>query len=292
MKQLVILLLIVVSCGKKEIIASEGELKEEQFFSKILNKNWEYTVYYPHKYSKNIQYPVIYLLHGAFESHKSWQQYGDIQSILDNLISHKKLSPAIVIMPNGENSWYVDSSIAKMESAIEQDLFPYIESNFNIINNKNSRVIGGISMGGYGALKFGFRNSDYFGSVISLSPAISKLKKSPSTSLKLMLDQGFASIFENPFSQDKWDRISYIHDFTNFRETENPTNLYIFVANGTLDIITPLRDSRDLVHILKVYNIEHEYHEMQGENHWWQSWKPILEQSFINIAPRLTNTNL
>jgi len=81
--------------------------------------------------------------------------------LLDKLIKNKSIPAIIIVMPDGfTDSWYVDSLVYQMESAIIDDLIPYIESKYSI--DKNIRYIAGLSMGGYGALRFVLLYPDYF----------------------------------------------------------------------------------------------------------------------------------
>jgi len=148
-----------------------GVVNHEQFKSNSLNSNMEYNVYLPDNYNRNMKYPVVYLLHGATGNENDWVAHGDIVATTDRLIRDQLIPPVILILPDGyPDSWYVDSPIYKMESAIIKDLMPYVESKYSI--NKDLRYIAGLSMGGYGSLRFALIYTEYFKGVGLLSPAI------------------------------------------------------------------------------------------------------------------------
>ena len=66
-------------------------------------KRWM-EVYTPPGYSKDMKYPVLYLLHGAGQDERAWIQSGRANVILDNLIADKKIVPMIVVFPNSNTT--------------------------------------------------------------------------------------------------------------------------------------------------------------------------------------------
>ena len=78
-------------------------------------------------------------------------------------------------MPEGNNSWYTDSAAVptdKYESYIMQELIPNVDKRFRTISTREGRAIAGLSMGGYGALKFGVKYPQQFVFVGSMSGAL------------------------------------------------------------------------------------------------------------------------
>lgn len=262
-----------------------GKVEEQSFYSQTLQKDWHFNVYYPPGYNPQKKYSVIYLLHGAYGNYKDWKVLGEAQIMLDRAIAAKKLPPVIAIMPDGLDSWYADTPNLQVQSAFEKELFPYIEENFPLQNTKESRAIGGLSMGGYGALVFGMRNPAYFGTVFALSPAITILGKSPSPDLLVNLEKDFTHLFENKFSQEKWDNISYIHAYNAYKGANSP--IRFLVAVGTDDVITPAEDSRELIKQFQQDKIAYKYIEVPSGSHSWGFWTLMLGPSFEYAGEKL-----
>lgn len=152
-------------------------LAEETVFSKALRRDLPYSVYLPDGYEQQgATFPVLYLLHGFGGNHLEWLSAGQIETVLDQLIDNGMVSPMILIMPDAQNSWYVDSAKfggpGNYESALIRDLLPEIDRRYPTRAEPSSRMIGGISMGGYGALRLGLGHPDLFSAVGALSPAI------------------------------------------------------------------------------------------------------------------------
>jgi putative esterase len=135
-------------------------------------------VYLPAGYddSSSQRYPVIYFLPNPFdESYRFDFDHRDAQGLFDRAIAEGVIKNFILVAvdmntPLG-SSWYVNSSATgNWEDFMIQELVPYIDANFKTLPNRDSRVITGIFIGGYGAIRFGMRHPDVFGSVYAMHP--------------------------------------------------------------------------------------------------------------------------
>ncbi len=100
--------------------------------------------------------------------------------ILDNLYADKMAVPMIVVMPNGRASNDVTArdpipkqspAFAAFEKELLTDLIPFVEKNYSVKADRESRAVAGLSMGGGQALNFGLGNLDAFAWVGGFSPA-------------------------------------------------------------------------------------------------------------------------
>ena len=78
-----------------------GKIDSLSYPSKTVGVDRKVLVYTPPGYSRRNKYPVLYLLHGIGGDEKEWLKGGQPHVILDNLYAQGKLSPMIVVMPNG-----------------------------------------------------------------------------------------------------------------------------------------------------------------------------------------------
>ena len=78
-----------------------------------------------------------------------------------------------VFIPDGENSFYMDQAAigANYEKYVTEELIRVTRELFPISDKREDTYIGGISMGGFGALMLGARHMDIFSKIIALSPA-------------------------------------------------------------------------------------------------------------------------
>jgi hypothetical protein len=80
---------------------AQGKTEPVNYESKIVGVTRRMIVYTPPGYSPEKKYPVLYLLHGIGDDEMTWWKEGRADAILDNLHADGKVTPMIVVMPNG-----------------------------------------------------------------------------------------------------------------------------------------------------------------------------------------------
>lgn len=157
-----------------------GEMLTIEYESTTVGAERSARVYTPPGYSEDNTYPVLYLLHGIGGDENEWVRHGAPQIIFDNLYADGEAVPMIVVMPNGRASTEVTArdpipaqspAFAAFEQDLLDDLIPYIEANFSVDTDRESRALAGLSMGGGQALNFGLANLDTFAWVGGFSSA-------------------------------------------------------------------------------------------------------------------------
>lgn len=134
-------------------------------------------VYLPPGYeSSSERYPVIYFLPNPLEgSYRLPFDRKGAQSLFDQAIAMGVIGKFILVCadmatPMG-SSWYVNSPVTgNWEDFMVHELVPYIDANFRTLPNRDSRGIAGVFMGGYGAIRFGMKYPQVFGSVYAMHP--------------------------------------------------------------------------------------------------------------------------
>ena len=135
-------------------------------------------VYLPAGYdpASSRRYPVIYFLPNPFESGYRYDfEHRDAQALFDSAIAAGTIGKFILVVPDMNtplgSSWYVNSATTgNWEDFVIQELVPYIDANFKTLADRNARGIAGVFIGGYGAIRFGMRHPDVFGSVYAMHP--------------------------------------------------------------------------------------------------------------------------
>lgn len=110
---------------------------------------------------------TMYLLHGYTGSNVSWLT----DSALGEIATLNNLA---IIMPNGENHFYVDDMkrLDMYGEYIGRELIDFTRKVFPLSKKREDTIIAGISMGGFGALRNGLKYSETFGHIIAISPAL------------------------------------------------------------------------------------------------------------------------
>ncbi len=162
---------------------TSGTLIAYTFFSTYLKEERTMYIYVPTcndtSGCENKRYPVVYFLHSS-----GFGQYGSLplallanfgSSTLDGLIADGKISPMIVVFPDGSEphfggSFYTDSELyGAFEGHIAFEVVNIIDSEFPSKPNRMRRGIMGHSMGGYGAMKLAFNHTYKYRAVASHS---------------------------------------------------------------------------------------------------------------------------
>jgi S-formylglutathione hydrolase FrmB len=220
----------------------------------------------PTSYKNSKQdFPVLYLLHGAFGNYTDWT------SKAKNL---KKLSDQygiiVVCADGGHNNWYFDSPIDKnvrYETYISKELVNTIDKKYNTIKNKKGRAITGLSMGGHGAFYLAFKHQDIWGVTGSMSGGVD-IRPFP---LNWDISKKLGTYAENKKNWEENTVINMVHLL-------DPKGLKIIFECGTGDFFF---DANQRLHKkLLERNIPHDYSERPGK-HNWDYWSNAIKYQFV-----------
>lgn len=179
------------------------------------------------------RYPVVYLLHGGTQNHTAFparQWFG-------KEVAGRKL---IAVMPHVPPFAYnAQAGGGAPFDAFIPELVRYVDSRYRTMASRESRAIGGLSMGGYGAVAAGLHHPDLFATVGALSGALADGRAARLTSALAALPAGEAPFF--------------------------------YLACGVADSLLPA--SRDFAAALAAREIAHAYREVPG-GHTWEVWDP------------------
>jgi enterochelin esterase-like enzyme len=154
------------------------ELRSEKFTNSKAGTNpvRRMVLYLPAGYDEGSErYPVIYFLPNPFGSFRASFDQAGAQNLFDQAIAKGVIEKFILITVDMNTplgcSWYVNSPVTgNWEDFMIQDLVPYVDASFRTVSQRNSRGIAGDFMGGYGAIRFGMKHPETFGSVYALHP--------------------------------------------------------------------------------------------------------------------------
>jgi S-formylglutathione hydrolase FrmB len=160
-------------------VAAQSRIDCSALNSLILKHAVRYCVYLPSGYESGVakhpmqRYPVLYLLHGLGDSEQTLFNSGG-WTLLDELRNQHKMGDFLIVAPEGRRSFYINSAdgLARYSDFFLQEFMPRIESKYRILAGRNNRAISGISMGGYGALRFAFAHPELFSAVSAQSAAL------------------------------------------------------------------------------------------------------------------------
>jgi S-formylglutathione hydrolase len=173
----------VPGAAQDKTAAGGGKVEEITVHGKSLEGNLEgdspdrtVAIYLPPSYSKNQnrRYPVVYLLHGYGRTADDWYPFIGLPGSMDRDIAAGTAREMILVIPDANTkyggSMYSSSpTTGNWETYITHDLVSYIDSHYRTIANRNSRGLGGHSMGGYGVWRLAMKYPDVYSAVYGLS---------------------------------------------------------------------------------------------------------------------------
>lgn len=257
-----------------------GKVENFKLNSKLMSREMPYRVIFPLKYDQKdtqTRYSVLYLLHGLTGHFDNWTDK-------TKLAEYSSKYKYIIVMPEGNDGWYSDSANVpndKYESYIVQELIPEVDKIFNTNSNRESRAIAGLSMGGYGSLKFGLKYPEKFVLVGSFSGALGAASWSAKTlgnGWKALTDS-ITSVYGDDDSQTRKDNDIYkmVREITPEKAETLP---FIYLDCGTEDGL--IQQNRDFITLLLEKKIPHEARQLPGK-HDWKFWDSQI-QEFLEVS--------
>lgn len=283
---------------------AEGSLEEHAFDSATLGRPLRYAVYLPVGYpAANLRYPVLYLLHGRGDNLASWAR---VRPELDALIAEGVIPPVVAVMPDAPSSeragYYVDSAYtggespgAQVETALLTELIPHVEENFAVQADRAGRVVGGYSMGGYGALRYALAYPEMFSAAIVLSPAVyTPLPPADSSTREF----GAFGEADQRFVNAIYQRLNYPALLADFATRGQPVRIFIAVGDDEYKNPNPedaLHDIDMEAHLAynrlaRVPNVRAELRVLDG-GHGWDVWTPGFVAALRYLGPTLHLTD-
>lgn len=268
----------------------EGKKSEErprheavQFESRLVGAALPYNVVLPADYrrgpSKNRHYPVLYLLHGLGGSATDWV------SARARLADYAAQYPFIVVVPEGKDGWYTDGLVAreKFESYFVEELIPDVDRRFRTIASREGRAVAGLSMGGYGSMKFALKHPELFAFAASMSGALAVASWTPDMSLPEFVRPSVSRVYGDAGSPVRLENDVYklVRELSPGRAKALP---FLYLDCGTEDFL--IANNRDFSALLIEKKVAHEFRELPG-THSWPYWDRQVQEVLRLAARRL-----
>jgi S-formylglutathione hydrolase FrmB len=242
--------------------------------SRILKHPVHYCVYLPASYGVSAakhpaqSYPVLYFLHGLGDNERTLFNSGG-WTLLDDLRQQHKMGEFLIVAPEGGRTFYINSAdgSTRYSDFFTQEFIPLIETKYRISKGRSNRAISGISMGGYGALRFGFAHPEMFSSVSAQSAAL--ITESPQeldTAARsgAPLGKVLATVFGSPIEVAHWKENSPFVLATRNHAAVRKLNIYFNC--GQDDNYGFEKGAAALDEQLKKAGVKHEYHPYPGDH--------------------------
>lgn len=219
------------------------------------------------------EYPVLYLLHGLSDDHKSWMRRSSIERYAED-------AGLAVVMPNVHRSFYTD--MAKGQNYftyLSQELPQKLEKILPLSNSREETFVAGLSMGGYGAFKLALNQPERFAAAASLSGAVNMAEHVTNKNEAGELYEEFKWIFGDLEKvKNSNSDLFYLLKRLKGRQAEIPK---LYQCCGTEDFL--YQDNQKFKKFCSKNNIKLEYEEEKAAHEWWYWDKKI--QTVIDWLP-------
>lgn len=297
-----------------------GTVHEDVFFSPALGVRKHLVVYLPPSYGRDTtrRYPVAYYLHGLGGTETDWLSKASIDAVADSLFD-RGVPETIIVLPDGDDGWWttwVDPisyracadtlhnetadrycvTHPRYDDYVAYDVVKHVDSTYRTRRDRNNRGIGGLSMGGYGAVSLALRHPDIFGAAASHSGVVSPMYAGARPFVGTV---HYATTVDElrPVTAPYWPR--YLHywgtDLNRWR-TADPAHIAegakqqgqrmpsIFFDCGREDGFIDQNRAFDAE--LTRLGIRHTYSEWPGA-HTWRYWSEHVPQSLAWMARQI-----
>ena len=228
----------------------QGSIIERSFYSPELDRDMPYVIYLPPDYgTADRRYPVLYMLHGRGGHRDEWLAYG-LADVVDREILAGNIAPLIVVLPQGDTGYWADHTNdgPRWGAYMELDVVQHIDSTYRTLREARYRAIGGLSMGGWGALHNSFTHPEVFAVVGAHSPSLRPddgsldflgtgaefAAKDPVEIARTSPSLGTLQIWLDTADQDPWlDRTKELHDILAARGIDHTWQEYPGIHDWT-----------------------------------------------------------
>jgi len=244
-----------------------GSVSSVPYYSKVLGHWRRLHVYTPPGYELggSRKYPVLYLLHGAGDNDHSWSSVGRAGFILDNLIAAGRAKPMLVVMPAGHTAAPGAPTrgldLDDFTKEFTTDILPFTETHYRALNDRKSRAIAGLSMGGAQTLNIAFGRLDGFSAIGVFSSGI--------------LGQAPAGAATSPI--EAWE---HAHAAALDNAALKKGLALFWFATGSEDFL--VKTTEGTVDLFKKHGFNAVY-KPSGGGHTWLNWRDYLAE----FAPQL-----
>jgi S-formylglutathione hydrolase FrmB len=254
--------------------AAQSRIDCSALDSHILRQVIHYCVYLPADYDSSTvkhppkRYPVLYFLHGLGDNEQTLFNSGG-WTLLEDLRNQGRMGDFLIVAPEGRRSFYINSAdgSVRYNDFFLQEFLPHIESKYRIRPGRAGRAISGISMGGYGALRFAFAHPELFSAVSAQSAAL--ITESPQTldsasRTGAPLSGVLAAVFGKPINGSHWnDNNPFVLAKRNATALRK---LSIYFNCGQDDNYGFEKGAAALHNELQKEGVKHEYHPYPGDH--------------------------
>ena len=232
------------------------------------------------------RYPTLYFLHDGQGDEAVLFRQGVVDA-LDARMRAGTLPELLLVAPRGSGTWWVDAHDGRrrMAAFLSSDLVPFVEAHYRVRTGRGDRLVLGVSMGGYGALRWALARPDLFAAAGGLSPAIQPLSHAAIAELPFFIRPSL----ESAFGSDPVDNSARVNDLYQMLLSDPGLAArapFLAVRCGTEDKYRLAEIAGYFDRFASALGVPHEV-TLETGVHDWPYWRRVLPDFAESLARRL-----
>jgi S-formylglutathione hydrolase FrmB len=262
-------MLAAVLPGTTASAHAQGRAECSVVKSAILARNVRYCAFLPASFDqdKTKKFPVLYYLHGLGDNEQSLLNLGG-WDVIEELRRQGKVGEFVVLAPAGGHTFFINSVDGKVryEDFLMKEFMPQMEKRYRAESRRGKRGITGISMGGYGALRLGFKYPNQFEAVSGqMAALIAEIPENFSAGGAGSASGMMGDVFGSPFNRAYWDR-NNVFTFAKTDPVAELKRMKIYFDVGNNDDYGFERGAEQLHKLLDSRGVANEFHVYPGRH--------------------------
>lgn len=261
-----------------------GQLVEGDLQTSFVPRAVPYAALLPDGHSKNIEWPVLLLLHGGGGDRRYLSQ---MRPMIEELWKDGRLPKMVVATPSvTARCFYMDykDGSERWESFLIGPFLDHLSATYGASKNAKKRLIGGISMGGMGSLRIALKHPDQFGGVAAMEPGIEPILRWSEMKPRHRFwreDALFEAAFGKPVDPKYWEENNPASIAKAQAKRIRDSGLQIYLECGDDDMFL-LHEGTEFLHrVLWEGGVKHEYHSVRGADHLGRTLRPRFIESML-----------
>jgi S-formylglutathione hydrolase len=230
--------------------------------------------------------PLLLFLHGGGGDRGFLTR---MRSVFDEMWKAGTLPPIVVVTPSAARSFYMDykDGSQKWETFLVTEFLDHLRARYKVTLERKGTLLFGISMGGMGALRMGFKYPDKFAGLVAMEPGIDPVLRWKDLQPRNKFWRGqdlMETIFGKPFDEAYWEANNVATITLARAEKLRVSGLGIYIEAGDEDAFY-LHEATEFLHrILWDHKIPHEYHLVRGADHVGRTIRPRAMEGLAFLA--------
>ncbi len=271
--------------------ADATQLVDVKLASKLVPSPVEFAVLLPDGYEAAKEpLPLLLFLHGG-GGDKSFLTR--MRPVIEEMWKAGTLPPMVVVTPSAGRSFYMDykDGSQKWETFIVTEFLAHLRAQYKVTKERQGTLLFGISMGGLGALRLGFKYPEKFAGLAAMEPGIDPVLRWKDLSARYKFYRAqdlMETIFGKPFDEAYWEANNVATIAVNRADKLRAAGLGIYIEAGDEDAFY-LHEATEYLHrLLWDRKIAHEYHLVRGADHVGRTIRPRATEALAFLT-RLLN---